>query len=155
MLLAIIAMNKYLLSEVNKLMSRCLFELILTIKRKCQCNEEQIREALGLSAAEFNGLLVLGSGQTVPGGEFAGRMGLSVSRGSRVLNKLVTGGLVKAELSPRDRRSISISLTPRGTRMKGRITEHMRACESRICRQLDRAGVGQVREALELLETAL
>jgi DNA-binding MarR family transcriptional regulator len=136
-------------------MNRCLFELILAIRRKCQCNEEQIQQELGLSAAEFNGLMVLGSGQAVPGGEFAGRMGLSPSRGSRVLNRLVTDGLVKAELSLKDRRAISISLTPRGARMKGRITEHMQACESRICRKLDNAGVGQVRRALELLETAL
>jgi DNA-binding MarR family transcriptional regulator len=136
-------------------MNRCLFELILAIKRKCQCNEEQIQQELGLSAAEFNGLIVLGSGQAVPGGEFAGRMGLSPSRGSRVLSRLVTDGLVKAELSPIDRRAISISLTPRGTRMKGRVTERMRACESRICGKLERTSVRRVRDALELLESAL
>ncbi len=136
-------------------MSRCLLELILAIKRKCQCNEEQIQEELGLSAAEFKGLMVLGSGQAVLGGQFAGRMGLSPSRGSRVLNKLVTDGLVKAELSPNDRRTISISLTPRGTRMKGRVTEYMRACENRICGRLEKTNVGPVMEALELLEAAL
>ena len=140
---------------VDGTMSRCLFELILAIKRKCQCNEQQIQQELGLSVAEFNGLMVLGRGQAMPGGEFAGRMGLSPSRGSRVLNRLVTDGLVKAELSPEDRRAISISLTPRGARMKGRITQHMRACESRICRKLDDTGVGRVRKALELLEAAL
>lgn len=136
-------------------MDRCLFELILAVKQKCQCNEEQIQEQLGLSAAEFHGLMVLDGGQAVLGGEFAERMGLSPSRGSRVLNKLVTDGLVKAELSPKDRRSISVSLTDRGLRMKGRITGHMRACESRICSKLDRADVQQVRGALELLAAAL
>jgi DNA-binding MarR family transcriptional regulator len=110
---------------------------------------------LGLSAAEFNGLMVLGSGQAVLGGEFAGRMGLSPSRGSRVLNKLVTDGLAKAELSPKDRRAISICLTARGARMKKRITEHMEACEDRICGKLERTDMGRVREALELLESAL
>ncbi len=136
-------------------MDRCLFELILAIKRKCQCNEEQIQEQLGLSAAEFNGLMVLDRGQAVLGGQFAERMGLSPSRGSRILNRLVTDGLVRAELTPKDRRSISICLTQQGTRMKERITEHMRACESRICRRLDKANVGKVKGALELLEAAL
>ena len=136
-------------------MNGCLFELILAVKRKCQCNEEQIQEQLGLSAAEFHGLMALDSDQTVLGGQFAERMSLSPSRGSRVLNKLVTSGLVKAELSPRDRRSIVISLTDRGVEMKERITEHMKACESRICSRLEQADVQQVRGALELLATAL
>jgi DNA-binding MarR family transcriptional regulator len=136
-------------------MDRCLFELILAVKRKCQCNEEQIQEQLGLSAAEFHGLMVLDGRQAVLGGEFAERMGLSPSRGSRVLNKLVTDGLVKAVLGAKDRRSISISLTDRGTRMKRQITEHMKACESRICGKLNRADVEQVRGALELLAAAL
>jgi DNA-binding MarR family transcriptional regulator len=99
--------------------------------------------------------MALDSGQVVLGGQFAERMGLSPSRGSRVLNKLVTEGLVRAELSPKDRRSVSVSLTERGMEMKGRITEHMRACESRICRRLEQADVRQVRGALELLEAAL
>lgn len=136
-------------------MNRCLFELILAVKRKCACNEEQIQEQLGLSAAEFHGLMALQRGQAVPGGQFAERMGLSPSRGSRVLNQLVTDGLVKTELSPTDRRSISVALTPRGARMKGRITEHMEACERRICGKLAQADVHQVRGALELLEAAL
>jgi DNA-binding MarR family transcriptional regulator len=136
-------------------MDRCLFELILAIKRKCQCNEEQIREQLGLSAAEFNGLMTLESGQVVLGGQFAERMGLSPSRGSRVLNKLVADGLVRAELGPKDRRSVCVSLTERGMEKKGRITEYMRVCEGRICSRLDQADVQQVRGALELLEAAL
>lgn len=136
-------------------MDRCLFELILAVKRKCQCNEEQIQEQLGLSAAEFHGLMVLEGNRVLLGGEFAERMGLSPSRGSRVLNRLVTDGLVKAELSPKDRRSISVSLTARGVQMKGRITERMRACEGRISSRLDKTDMKQVRGALELLEAAL
>ena len=136
-------------------MNRCLFELILAVKRKCQCNEEQIQERLGLSAAEFHGLMALEPGQTVLAGQFAERMGLSPSRGSRVLNKLVGDGLVRAELGSKDRRSISVSLTGQGVAMKGQITEHMRACESRICSVLDQADVQQVRGALELLVAAL
>jgi len=136
-------------------MNRCLFELILAVKRKCECNEEQIQEELGLSAAEFYGLMALEGGQAIPGGQFAEQMGLSPSRGSRVLSRLVADGLAKAELSSTDRRAICVSLTDRGVRMKGRITEHMKACESRICSRLDEADVQQVRGALELLTAAL
>ena len=62
---------------------------------------------------------------------------------------------MKTELSPKDRRTILVSLTPRGARMKGRVTEHMRACENRICGKLEKTNVGAVKEALERLEAAL
>ncbi|NLZ04845.1 MAG: MarR family transcriptional regulator [Phycisphaerae bacterium] len=136
-------------------MSRRLFELILAIKRKCQCNEEQIQEELGLTASQFHGLIVLDAGGEVAGCEFARRMGLSPSRGSRVLNSLVTSGLVATRNRPDDRRTMEISLTSTGRRMKNRIIERMKACESRVCDRLDDSGVRRVREALELLETVL
>ncbi len=136
-------------------MNRCLFELVLAIKRKCMCNEEQIQEQLGLSAAEFHGLMVLDDGRAVLGGQFAERMGLSASRGSRVLNRLVTDGLVQVQPGSKDRRSISVSLTDRGMRMRQEIAEHMRACERRICGRLEKASVEQVKGALEVLEAAL
>ncbi len=136
-------------------MSRRFFELILAIKRKCQCTEEQIREQLGLSAAQFHGLIVLEEGAELPGGEFARRMGLSPSRGSRVLNSLVTEGYVATRICPDDRRAMEIGLTAKGKQMKGRILSRMEACENRICDRLDDSGLQQVREALETLETVL
>lgn len=136
-------------------MSRRLFELILTIKRKCQCNEEQIQEELGLTASQFHGLIVLDEKGEVAGCEFARRMGLSPSRGSRVLSGLVAGGLVVARDRPDDRRTMEILLTGRGKRMKKRIADRMKACEDRICGRLDDSGVRRIRGALELLETAL
>ena len=136
-------------------MDRRFFELILAVKRKCQGNEEQIQEELGLSQAEFNGLIVLGDEQEISGNEFAGRMALSPSRGSRVLNTLVTDGYVKTHVGPNDRRAILISLTPKGKRTKQRITTHMEACESRVCGSLDPVSVEQIRHALEMLDAAL
>lgn len=136
-------------------MNRRFFELILAIKRKCQCNEEQIQAELGLSPAEFNGLLALEGGRELPGCEFAQRMGLSPSRGSRVLNAMLTHGYVRTQCSPDDRRAIRISLTGKGQRMKARISDRMQQCEERVIGKLDRRGRGQVVQALELLETVL
>ncbi len=136
-------------------MSRCLFEMILAVKHKCQCNEEQIREELALSQAEFQGLLVLADAEEMTGCEFARRMGLSPSRASRVLDRLVIGGYATRRSDMEDRRAIQVCLTARGRRMSRRIMGRMRACEDRICGSLDRAGVKQVRRVLELLESVL
>ena len=136
-------------------MSRRLFELILAVKRKCQGNEERIQAELGLSQAQFHGLIVLDEGQEVTGLEFAEGMSLSPSRGSRVLNTLVMDRYVTTHSRSGDRRSIVITLTPRGRRTKQRIARGMKACESRVRRSLDRESFGQVTHALELLEAAL
>ena len=135
-------------------MSKRLFELILGIKYRCQGNEEQIQEELGLSQAEFNGLIVLAEDQEMSGCSFAASMGLSPSRGSRVLNKLVTNGYVEAKSSAEDRRAVLVSLTAKGRRFRRRISERMAACEDRIRRRLGQKKLKQVTHALELLEAA-
>ena len=136
-------------------MNERLFELILAVKRKCQRSEEQIQEELGLSQAEFNALIVLADEGQISGWEFAERMALSPSRGSRVLDKLVTDGHVQTHTGPKDRRALVISLTPKGRQVKQRIVDHMEGCERRICGGLDDESVGQIKDALKLLEAVL
>ena len=136
-------------------MDRRFFELILAVKRKCQGTEEQIQEELGLSQAEFNGLIVLDDRQAISGNEFAERMALSPSRGSRVLNKLVTDGYVQTHVGANDRRAILISLTGKGKRTRQKIITHMEACESRVCGSLDPTSIEQIKHALEMLDAAL
>ncbi len=91
----------------------------------------------------------------ISGCQFAQRMALSPSRGSRVLNTLVTGGYVKVLPGPADRRAIMILLTPEGREIKRRIIGRMAACENRISAGLDPTNVAQVKHALELLESVL
>ncbi len=136
-------------------MSRQLFELILAVRRKCQGNEEQIQRDLDLSPAEFNALIVMGESAETTGCEFADRMALSPSRGSRVLSKLVADGYARTRLSPQDRRTTLVSLTPKGRKTRQRMFGCMEACESRICSGLDPEELTRVRNALELLETTL
>jgi len=136
-------------------MSRCLFEVILAVKHKCQSNEEQIREELGLSQAEFHGLLVLAGVKEMPGCEFARRMGLSPSRASRVLDRLVIGGHATRRSDAKDRRTTQVSLTAKGKQAKRRTVDRMKACEDRICGNLDQTAIERVRQALELLESVL
>jgi len=149
------ANSKYLGSQVSGIMSRHLFELILAVRRKCQQSEERIQRELSLSPAEFNALLVMDKGAEITGCEFAERMALSPSRGSRVLDKLVTDGYARTRLSDQDRRTVLISLTAEGRKTRRRMFRHMETCENRICSSLDEGEVEQVRAALELLETAL
>ena len=132
-----------------------LFELILAIKRKCQSNEDRIQVDLQLSQAEFNSLIVLNPGEEILGNELADRMALSPSRSSRVLGKLLENGYVTANYVPEDRRSVRISLTDSGRKMKTKILDHMGECETRICANFDDCQIDRIKESLELLVEAL
>jgi DNA-binding MarR family transcriptional regulator len=132
-----------------------IFPLILALKWRCQCCEEQIQAKLGLSRAQFHGLIVLDDSQEISGCVFAARMGLSPSRGSRVLSKLLEDGYVKANVSKEDRRTILVSLTAKGRRTRQRINSSMAACEKRVADRLDRNDLQQVTHALELLNATL
>ncbi len=136
-------------------MSRRLFELILAVRRKCQGSEERIQRDLGISPAEFNGLIVMDESGEITGCVFAERMSLSPSRGSRVLGRLAADGHIKIRLSPQDRRTTLASLTAKGKKTQQQMLEHMEVCERRITNGLDSEKLRQVRDALELLETAL
>ena len=136
-------------------MEPTLFELILSIKRKCASNEEKIQTELKLTPAEFNGLLALYPKEEILGSAFAQRMHLSPSRGSRVLGKLMESGYVQTDLKPNNRRSVYISLTQSGLNMKKKILNRMRVCENRICTVFSERDINKIKQTLIQLEQAL
>jgi len=132
-----------------------LFELVLSIKRKCLSTEEEVQKELKLSPAEFNGLLSIKSGEQVSGNVFAERMGLSPSRGSRVLWRLVSRGFIRMEVDAEDRRNIVVSLTPQGRNMKKRLENRMLKCEGKVLSALPQDMVEEIKESLSVLEKAM
>ena len=132
-------------------MEKRLFELIMTVSAKCWATEQKIMDELSLSPAEFNGLLILKQGETLPAFELSAKMGLSPSRGSRVIDRLARQGYVSVETSSEDRRRVSVTLTGRGLDMQRQIGELMRECEQRLLASLSAEQQKQVRAALTLL----
>lgn len=135
-------------------MGNRLFELMLLIKRKCLSTEEDIREELALSQAEFNGLLTL-EGKEQSGNTFSERMELSPSRGSRVLWRLISKGYVQTHTSDTDRRSNIISLSLSGRKMKKKIERRMMKCEGKIKSKLSNREIRAIKNALTTLVNAL
>lgn len=132
-------------------MSERLFKLIIAVRKKCFQTEEKVRSELRLTPAEFNGLLSLEPGEKANGVAFAQRMALSPSRASRVVSRLTGRGFFFMEAVPGDRRSVNVSLTPKGGRMRANIESRMMDCEKRIASQLSPAEEKKVRSAMELL----
>jgi DNA-binding MarR family transcriptional regulator len=136
---------------MGAVMKKPLFEFIIAIRKKCLQTEEKIRADLDLTQGELYGLLALEPGEKIPGMTFSQRMGLSPSRGSRIVSRLMQNGYVTSEPVPENRRSVEVSLSLKGKQMRKSVERHMEECEKRITSQLDEKQTRDVRHALRLL----
>jgi len=132
-------------------MSKKMFELIIMLMKKCQLTEERIRKDFGLSTAEYNGLLAISSNEKMLCHTFSKKMGLSTSRGSRVIDRLTRKGYLKGKAVPNDRRTLQITMTKKGAALKKQIEAKMDECESRMLATLSAKQRTDVQNALEML----
>jgi MarR family transcriptional regulator, organic hydroperoxide resistance regulator len=124
-------------------------DLIFSLKSGCFGKEEDIQKKLNLSPSEFNGLLILTNDNSIPCSLFSKKMGLSVSRGSRVIDKLIQNGYVAAESKSDDRRIIKIKLTPRGRKTRGSILKSLEECEKEISKSFSSDDIDKLHASLD------
>lgn len=132
-------------------MKRKFFELMMMLVKKCRMTEEKIRNEFGLTMAEYNALLSINEEEKVLCHVFSAKMGLSASRGSRVIDRLTKKGFVKGEAVPDDRRILKISMTTKGARLKNLIRARMDECENNILDGLSSEQREAVHSTLEVL----
>ncbi len=113
-----------------------IIEAISVLKNFCLNNDEEIRNALNLSPAELHGLMALNDGEEISCQTLSKKMGLSVSRGSRVISKLVKKGYFSENKPESDKRCINIKLSKEGLKVKNKIDDMMDKCEKRIMSKL-------------------
>ncbi len=132
-------------------MEQKLFELIIQIRKKCITTEEKIRKEFHLSPAEFNGLLSIHPGEKIQCASYARQMGLSASRGSRVIGKLHDNDFIQLVTVPNNRRSVEVSLTKKGVQMRKILEKQMSECENRFTSQLSEKQIKDIKKSLTLL----
>jgi len=140
--------NKF---AISKEIHMRILEAITLLKNSCILNDERIRDEIKLSPAEFNGIMSLKKGEKVTCQSLSGKMGLSVSRGSRVIGKLLEKGYFKDEKLKNDKRCSMISLTVEGMKAKKKINDIIDACEKKITSKLSESEVEITRKCLERL----
>jgi len=94
--------------------------------------KEKIRKDAGLSVAELKGLLCLEVEEEISCQDLAARMRISVSRGSRVIEKLFTKGFLERTTDPTDKRCKNLWLTDSGTQVRKKIEAKLYECEERL-----------------------
>ncbi|MGE5399327.1 MAG: MarR family winged helix-turn-helix transcriptional regulator [Ignavibacteriales bacterium] len=130
-------------------------DLILKLTGICKLNEDSIRQEFDLSPAEYNGLTSINPGEQITCKVLAEKMGLSASRGSRIIFRLVNDGYLKQEASPDDRRCQIVSLDKNGLRVRKEIDRLKNKCEERITRAVSPEVLKDIIHNLEVLNKVL
>ncbi|MCX6164854.1 MAG: MarR family winged helix-turn-helix transcriptional regulator [Ignavibacteriae bacterium] len=119
-------------------MKKNVIEVIFALKSKCCSKEDKIREELKLSPAEFKGLISIEPGVIVPCKVLSQKMGLSVSRGSRVIEKLMKSGYMEEVKTSGDRRVVNITLAKKGINVQKKIMKILQDCEHKILKNFSK-----------------
>ncbi|RPI13084.1 MAG: MarR family transcriptional regulator [Ignavibacteriae bacterium] len=136
-------------------MKRNVIDLIFELKLSCLTKEESIREKLALSPAEFRGILSIDPLTAMPCNLLSKKMGLSVSRGSRVINKMMKSGYIKEAGGSDDKRVMNVALTAKGINTQKKIHKMLEDCESVIRKKLSGTEVDSLRKSLEKISDVL
>ena len=100
---------------------------------------EQAAAAAGLTAAEVDVLGVVAERAPCPVGAIADEAGLRPSTLTSVLDRLAARGWITRALSPDDRRSFVVDLTPQGRRAARQLQSRLAALERAVRREVPRA----------------
>lgn len=109
-----------------------LMDIIYDLSDKCSGHRNRHLRELNLSKAEFRGLICMDKSREITCKEFSEKMGLSISRGSRIIDKLYKRNYIQRTDSDADRRCKMIRLTESGERIRNKIEEEKKRCEQKL-----------------------
>jgi DNA-binding MarR family transcriptional regulator len=132
-------------------MNKSIIDLIIELKKGCMEDEEHIRTICNISFAEYKGIMEIDIEERMTCNALAKKMGLSPSRGSRIIDNLVRKGYLLRMVTPADRRSFVVSLSFKGAKIRKQIKQERNNCEKRIIKSFSEKEVELIKEGLELI----
>jgi DNA-binding MarR family transcriptional regulator len=132
-------------------MNKSIIDLIIELKKGCMEDEEHIRTICNISFAEYKGIMEIDIEERMTCNALAKKMGLSPSRGSRIIDNLVRKGYLLRIVNPADRRSFVVSLSFKGAKIRKQIKQERSNCEKRIIKSFSEKEVDLIKEGLELI----
>lgn len=130
-------------------------ETVEAIGILCQEQKAKICSQLRLSPAEYHGLKSLVPHEKLKCQELARRMNLSLSRCSRIIDRLTLRGYLLRSDCSSDRRCKSIVLTEKGNEVHQRIQALRRECEDRLLTGYAESDLAALKQDLDKLLVSL
>ena len=122
--------------------------LVYEMKKRCAAIDNKLMEHLNLSQSELLFFSSLDQCTGISSPELAKNMGLSPSRISRVIEKLVVDGYLDRNIDKTDRRAITLCLTDEGKKIRAEIDKNRQECEARLLNVLPQTDVEKFREII-------
>jgi DNA-binding MarR family transcriptional regulator len=122
--------------------------MVYEMKKKCTHVDLRLMEEFNLSQSEYLFFSSLDNCQVISSNELSKSMGLSASRVSRVVEKLVVNGYLDRNTDSSDRRAITLCLTSKGREIKSRIDQERLKCEEQLLRVIPSDEVEKLREII-------
>ena len=119
--------------------------MVYEMKKKCGQVDQRLMDDLNISQSELQFFSALDDCQGISSPELAKNMGLSLSRISRVVDKLVVNGYLDRNTDATDRRAITLCLTTKGKALRGKIDKVRNECEARLLETIASGEIEQFR----------
>ena len=132
-----------------------IIDYVFLLKKKCLMEEGIIGREVGLSPSEIHCIEAIHPGESVSGNTLSERMGLSPSRGSRVIDHLIGKELLVREEDPDDRRVSAVALTDNGMQVRHSVEQAKRVCEMKITSRMESEQIDQIKQGLKALVDVL
>jgi len=132
-----------------------ILDLIFDIKQKCMISDESLLKSLNITRAEYNMFLCLKNCKHFNSYSVSEKMHLSLSRVSRIIDKMVNKGCLSRTTNKHDRRAIDIKLTSLGKEKLKKISEYRDDVENVIISHLEKDDVEQLKKSLAKLTNAI
>ena len=125
-----------------------IMSIVYEMKKKCSQMDQQLMDELDISQSELLFFSSLNNCQGISSPELAKSMGLSASRVSRVVEKLVVNGYLDRNPDTSDRRAIILCLTDKGKLVRNKIDKVKNDCEARLLETIPSEEVEKFRDII-------
>lgn len=132
-----------------------IIDIVIMLKNSCIQREDSIREEFSISPAEYRAILSILPGEKTTGGSLSKKMGLSISRGSRIIEKLMSKEYLMQVPTDNDRRCLMLMLTENGIKLRKKIDNMLNKCEEEIKSKIPEADMDDMINSLQKLTSIL
>ena len=132
-----------------------IIDIVIMLKNGCIQREDSIREEFSVSPAEYRAILAILPGEKTTGGSLSKKMGLSISRGSRIIEKLMSKEYIKQVPTDKDRRCLMLMLTEKGIKLRKKIDNLLDKCEDEIKSRIPEVEMNDIINSLQKLTSIL
>ena len=121
-------------------------DLINELKKKCMVTENEFIKENRISDSEYNFFIAFASNDSFDSKLIAQKMNLSLSRVSRVVDKMVKNGYIERKIDLTDRRTICLNLTEKGILLSKEIENYRKKCEQIILENIPEHEIIKIKE---------